>query len=425
MCPHQETVSKLAEKLRNRQSMYSSALVSCYLHRKGTALENILTLIMPICTGDPLPALEKLDYGEFVLLKTTVSIKELIELILRLPEDKPMDVNFADVNIRIDGRYLGSYDRYDSDTGWINIDWGFEKYHYHANCVGESAILASVDLPLYTDQRSVRREFIGIDQDQYSDAHGILFCLPNYGARIREIKVSSKMLKVSIDTKTEVATNVIGKLSYTKDKETVKEDINFNNEATSSTVDLKFEPQKFHIILLSKNGDILDERKVDFSWHYLPKGVMMDIPEDELLDLIQNGENQIVELKQTMCKSHKFAQTVVAFANQSGGGFIIIGVDDQKNIVGFDTENNYSDTITRIISSHCEPRIVHHTEERMLSEKSKKLLLVKVMEGMDKPYVLREKGVFIRVNGIDRAATRSELDEFYIQKAGNTETFYK
>jgi hypothetical protein len=364
-----------------------------------------------------------LDYGEFILLKTTVSIEELIELVSQLPKEKSMNIEFADVNIRFNGRYLGTRDRYDSDTGWINIDWGFEKYQYHANCGGESAILASVDLPLYTDQRSVRREFIGIDPDQYSDAHGIIFCLPNYGARIREIKVSSKMLKVSIDTKTEVATDVIGKLSYTKDKETVKETIKFSNDATPSTVDLKFEPQKFHIILLSKNGDILDERKVDFSWHYLPKGVMMDIPEDELLDLIKNGENQVVELKKEMCSNHKFAQTVVAFANQSGGGFIIIGVDDEKNIVGFDTENNYKDTITRIISSNCEPRIAHYTEERTLSEKSK-LILVKVMEGTDKPYVLREKGVFIRVNGIDRAATRSELDEFYIQKAGNTETFY-
>lgn len=405
--------------------MYSSALVSCYLHRKGTALENILTLIMPVCTGDPLPTLEKLDYGEFVLLKTTVSIKELIELVLRLPESKSMDVKFADVNIRVDGRYLGTRERYDSGTGWINIDWGFEKYQYHANCGGESAILASVDLPLYTDQHSVRREFIGIDPAKYSDAHGIIFCLPNYGAKIREIKVSSKTLKVSIDTKTEAAVDVIGKLSYTRDKETVKEDIKFSNETTPSIVNLKFEPQKFHIILLSKKtGDVLDERNVDFSWHYLPKGVMIDIPEDELLALIKNGESQIVELKETMCSNHKFAQTVVAFANQSGGGFIIIGVDDKKNIVGFEAENNFNDTITRIISSNCEPRVVHYTEERILSEKSKKLLLVKVMEGMDKPYVLREKGVFIRVNGIDKAVTRSELDEFYIQKAANNEEFH-
>jgi hypothetical protein len=258
------------------------------------------------------------------------------------------------------------------------------------------------------------REFVGIDVDRYSDPYGIIFCLPNYGARIREINISSTMLKVSIETKAESPADIIGKLHYTNGKETAKEDIDFDTNEASSIRSLKFKPQFFHFILLSrKNGEILDERRFGFGWD-LPKGVSVDIPEYELLELIKNGENQTVELKEKIGESTEFAETVIAFANQQGG-VIVLGVNDKTTIVGLDNRDNHKDTITNIISSHCEPSIDYTVEERILQEK--KLMLVKVMEGKDKPYMLRERGAYIRVNGTDRIATRFELDEFYRQKS--------
>jgi hypothetical protein len=369
---------------------------------------------MPICAGDPIPESKKLNYGKFALLKTTISIKKLIELVAQLPQDKSIDIKFDDIDIKFNGRSLGAYYKCNSGTGWINIDWGFEKYQYSTNYGGYSGPLVAVDLPLYTDYRSVIREFIGLDTDRYSDAQGIIFCLPNYGARIREINVSTTMLKVSIDTKTETASGIIGKLSYIRDKETVKKDVIFSDNEASNIVDLEFEPQQFHIMLLSrKSGDILDERWFGFGWN-LPKDVRIDIPDHELSELINEGEKQTVEFKEKLSNSHaEFVETVVAFANTQGG-VIVFGINDETHIVGFYEKGNYKDTITKIISSNCEPPIVYEFEDRILKEKP--LLLVKVMEGRDKPYVFRGKGPYVRVNGTDRIATRFEMDGFYRQK---------
>ena len=165
--------------------------------------------------------------------------------------------------------------------------------------------------------------------------------------------------------------------------------------------------------MLSKtNGEILDQRQFNFGWE-LPKGVVVAIPEYELSELIKNGETETVELKATVGDPTEFAETVVAFANLKGG-VIIVGVDDQTNVIGLDSRN-HKDTITNIISSHCEPPITYSIEERSLNEK--RILLVRIEEGHDKPYMLREKGPYIRANGTDRIATRFELDEFYHSRA--------
>jgi len=56
-------------------------------------------------------------------------------------------------------------------------------------------------------------------------------------------------------------------------------------------------------------------------------------------------------------------------------------------------------------------------EERTLQEK--RLLLVKVMKGKNKPYLFKGRA-YVRVNGTNRIATRFELDEMYRQKSCNT-----
>ena len=58
-----------------------------------------------------------------------------------------------------------------------------------------------------------------------------------------------------------------------------------------------------------------------------------------ILDLIKNGENNKVEFKLAKDNIPKnLMETVCAFSN-SWGGYIILGVDDNKKIIGVPKEN--------------------------------------------------------------------------------------
>lgn len=47
----------------------------------------------------------------------------------------------------------------------------------------------------------------------------------------------------------------------------------------------------------------------------------------------------------------------------------------------------------------------------------KPILVIAVPEGKDKPYQVKDRGVFVRSGGTDRIATRYELDEFYKRRS--------
>lgn len=52
------------------------------------------------------------------------------------------------------------------------------------------------------------------------------------------------------------------------------------------------------------------------------------------------------------------------------------------------------------------------------------ILMVRVPSGENKPYVLRDRGVFVRRNATNRQATRNELDEFYANRnKRNSDTY--
>lgn len=59
---------------------------------------------------------------------------------------------------------------------------------------------------------------------------------------------------------------------------------------------------------------------------------------DEILELITNGENSGVEFKLDDVRPEQLAKEVVALANLKGGR-ILLGVADDKSIVGITRDN--------------------------------------------------------------------------------------
>jgi len=103
-----------------------------------------------------------------------------------------------------------------------------------------------------------------------------------------------------------------------------------------------------------------------------------------------------------------------AFANRRGGR-IFIGVADDCSIFGCRLDKA-KDTITQILRSHCYPPLEVSIDE--LQIRNLPIIVVTIPEGKDKPYEVKDKGVYIRAGATKRLANRYELDEMHSAKRG-------
>jgi ATP-dependent DNA helicase RecG len=134
---------------------------------------------------------------------------------------------------------------------------------------------------------------------------------------------------------------------------------------------------------------------------------------------IQKGEGKILELKEKLPKNTNIAKTVIAFSN-TGGGKLIIGVNDKREIVGIDDIALFEiqDKITSIISDQCSPNII--PEIYSVNIESKLVLVIEVVRGNLKPYFLKNqgkaKGTYIRIGATNRLADLENINELERQK---------
>ncbi len=105
----------------------------------------------------------------------------------------------------------------------------------------------------------------------------------------------------------------------------------------------------------------------------------------ELHSIIENGENSKVEFKRKFTEPDKIAKEMVAFANTKGG-MILFGVDDDREIIGIESEKAELELIDIAAKFHCEPEIDYHTE--ILCIKNKDVLIIHIPESKRKPHYL-------------------------------------
>lgn len=105
----------------------------------------------------------------------------------------------------------------------------------------------------------------------------------------------------------------------------------------------------------------------------------------ELNELIEEGENDRVEFKRKFSSPEKIAKEMIAFAN-SKGGKILFGVDDDKSIVGVESEKGELELISTAAKFYCEPEVEFTTEIMLI--KNKDIVVVNIDESKNKPHRL-------------------------------------
>jgi len=417
---HQKRIEEIVRKIEIRRDSYGSVLVKSAIIKREDVWENSVTIILPLHKSDSYILRDKLDYGDLILFEGLISLDSLVEMIKKLPEKGTAKITLGDYEVQVEGEDLQNGYKYDSGEEYLNVGWFFERYHYRSHPKSYSREpIVSKDLPLFPDFRAAIKEYMGIDMARYSDVYGIVICLPKYGARIEEVNIGSNEIRLKIQPKDTGIEDLVGKLYCERRTELKHADIEF--EDNTGIASIEFKPDLMYVTLVSKtDNEVLDSRRYYSSWETLSKGVVIDVPEYEIKELIRHGEAETVEFKEKIGKTEEFAETVVAFAN-SRGGIILLGVDDHSKVVGL-AEDRYEDTITNILRSHCTPQTKCEISRRQIDEKD--IIVVRVEEGRDKPYFVRERGPYVRANATDRIATRYEMDEIYGKKQSGYPSTY-
>ncbi len=137
-----------------------------------------------------------------------------------------------------------------------------------------------------------------------------------------------------------------------------------------------------------------------------------------LLDEIKKGENKRLELKEKLPSNEAIAKTVVAFSNTSGGK-IVIGVNDNREIVGINEDKifEYEEKISSIISDLCYPTILPEIYAQNIE--GKVVLVIEVFRGSMLPYYLKNKGklkgTYVRIGSTNRLADEIMIAELQRQ----------
>ena len=150
------------------------------------------------------------------------------------------------------------------------------------------------------------------------------------------------------------------------------------------------------------------------------------ISRKRVLELIEKGEGLNIEFKQRFSTHEKIAKEMIAFAN-TRGGFILIGVDDDKSVYGIESEKSDIDLVNDAADKFCEPPVNLKIDTIEIDEKD--LLIVEVIESKIKPHRLQDykkdfalntAQVYVRVNDKSVLASKEMIKLLQSRTAGKT-----
>ena len=263
----------------------------------------------------------------------------------------------------------------------------------------------SVDFPIYPRTAEAIYDFAGLRAPEHVEIGGEFWVLlPDFRARIRKVRLSSSRVSVEYDYDKNIGDQLVGKL-YVNCGQTAHKDFSLTENPVE--LDVSGFPDRLVVALMSREGEVIDDRNY-FAGSSWKDGVEFELSPTDLEQIVLAGESELLEFKREIPKRREdIAISVVAMTNRRGGR-ILIGVDDETNIVGYQSEKP-EEMIRSVLRDNCDPPIEPKIDI-LTTVNEKKVVSISVAEGSDKPYMVKNKGVYVRIGSTNRIATRYELD---------------
>ena len=125
----------------------------------------------------------------------------------------------------------------------------------------------------------------------------------------------------------------------------------------------------------------------------------------DLKELIERGETQSLEFKESLRLKDEIGETVSAFSN-SDGGTVIVGVSNSGGVHGVDIGKNTLEEFANYIKRNTDPQIFPSV--KILEIGGKNVVMVEVEESREKP-VFFKNHAYKRVGKTNQMISSSEL----------------
>jgi len=296
-----EVQRSIVRLLQERERLYGWVAGRTFLSRNrvGEDWARAATRIEVLYKEDEKPEELRWEYDHGMLVKFALFQDEFVRMLdaliekgqLNLPGNPPIEVNLE--GGFMPGEYLPS-------KGWgFAFPWpaNFYQFGQHTPAYPSQRPFISRHAPAFTDFQSLIHEQVGL-----KGTGSLVIFLPNYVARIENLKLSSQRLTVHVKTQNLSFQSLLAKVHLTDNRgaQSVHCDLAFQQEA--QFIPLNFPLGQVYIGLLSKeHGELLDFRQFHRSWlgsASAPEDVELEpIVEEEIEALILQGESERVEFK--------------------------------------------------------------------------------------------------------------------------------
>lgn len=126
----------------------------------------------------------------------------------------------------------------------------------------------------------------------------------------------------------------------------------------------------------------------------------------ELRERIVRWDDLHTDFKERLGTADDLAKDLVCFANTDGGQ-IMIGVAEDRRIVGVDDPDAVNRMVDNVVFNNCEPPIT--VVQEVLHDDGKRIVVINVPKGDQRPYRTNRGLYYVRTTSSCRPASREEL----------------
>jgi|SRR5271165_1092703 len=414
----QTTLDGILSLVTKREQMYETGVQTTVCGKVASGWQNWLTKLEFVRKGEKPPEVVTYAYSEVVILRRLLSGVEMAACLKQLVVSNLLETGHSSGSLGLQGRFSMGGSTRRAHSEWSQ--WPAEVFIFEPsssqNFPGNTSLVA-VEAPYYPSLDHLLSDFFGIRSQGWSNYFRgqVAIVVPDFRARISKLTIGLACLRAEFECRVVQATDLVVKV-YAQNSVGRLLQQTLHPNCFTVQVDLTDTPTLASVIVMCKpTGEVLDERTFQANASWREPGVLVEVPEQEIEQIILTGESETLEFKEKLDRSRpeKVAKTAAAFANTKGGT-IVFGVDDDHHVVGCSVQG-MADTITNIIRSYCDPPPEFTT--RVVRHEGKELLLVRVPESSGSVHTVRDLGPFIRANGTNRTPTSYELEAVFRRRS--------